>query len=57
MATWAYPPLPTEELNNRADTALVRLVLLLTWGYDAAGGPSVVGRCKNMIAFWGHSGS
>lgn len=24
MATWAYPPLPTEEINREADTALVR---------------------------------
>lgn len=28
MATWAYPPLPTEEINREADTALVRNPLL-----------------------------
>lgn len=24
MATWAYPPLPAEQINHEADTALVR---------------------------------
>ncbi|KAJ9488468.1 hypothetical protein VN97_g4826 [Penicillium thymicola] len=24
MATWAYPPLPTEQINREADTALAR---------------------------------
>jgi hypothetical protein len=28
MATWAYPPLPAEQINREADAALVRNPLL-----------------------------